>query len=60
MPQRYVMIPPVPGMDVWWYIKDTEQDDQIMAVFFEDMPNAAKEVRDLHSRLNKQAKAEKK
>lgn len=51
MGERYKVGTPTPGGSRWWDVTDTEQD-QIVAQFFDAMPNAEAEALALCDRLN--------
>ena len=58
MGQRFKLFPPIPGEKDQWEILDGETGE-VLATYRHDAPNAAKEARDYHSRLNKIAKIQK-
>ncbi len=52
---RYVVTPPIPEGNQWWYVVDTESDlmpNFQVASFFAGMPNAGREAAGLCGRLN--------
>lgn len=55
--QRYALVAPVEGGDQFYEITDTKLNIAVVSISA-SIPNAAKEARNLHSRLEKQAKAE--
>lgn len=55
---RYIIIPPVPDGDAWWYVNDTQSEiypNFTMATFYRECPNAEAEARALCDRLNEAA-----
>lgn len=55
MTTRYIVTEPVPHGNAWWRVADTQNkhtENQTMADFFRDMPNAEQEARALCQRLN--------